>query len=94
MASISDAAGQVAAEILTKIGPEAAGMLWRKFKNYVEKDHGSKVKKGKFQECPIEMFGDKACILVDKQNGEIVLLTADTIQSCHQYREPKNVKWA
>ncbi len=45
------------------------------------KDHGSKVKQGAFQECSVEMFGDKACIVVNENNGEVVMLTSDTIQS-------------
>lgn len=58
-------------------------------KKYWEKDHGSKVKQGTFQECSIEMFGDKACIVVNEEQGEVVFLTSDTIQSYQYVKEKK-----
>lgn len=59
-------------------GPQAV----KKISKYCSTDHGSKVKRGAFQECPIEEFGDKACIVIDDEKGIVLTLTADTIQSC------------
>lgn len=70
--------------ILTALGPS----VLEETKKYWSKDHGSKVKRGAFQECSIEMFGDKACIVVDENDGNIVMLTSDTIQS-YQYVKKK-----
>ena len=69
---------EVFKDTLVVVGPRAI----KKIKQYCSKDHGSKVKRGAFQECPIEEFGDKACIVVDDEKGRVLMLTADTIQSC------------
>lgn len=71
------AKNQVINEIVTVVG----SALLEKAKVYWSKDHGSKVKMGAFHECPIEMFGDRACIVVDEEKGEVIFLTADFIQS-------------
>lgn len=84
---MNPAVKKAAVQILTLVGPVAlkeAKKLW-------EKDHGSKVKKGVYSECPIEMFGDKACIVVNEDGGEVVLLTSDTIQSCQYVKEKKRL---
>jgi len=52
----------------------------------------SKVKTGAFCDCSIKLFGDKACIMVDKDRGEVIMLTSDTIQSCRYVESKKKVK--
>ncbi|MBD5149016.1 MAG: hypothetical protein HDT18_01250 [Oscillibacter sp.] len=74
-----------AKKVLTFVGPIAL----KKAKKYWSTDHGSKVKRGVFQECAIEMFGDKACIVVNEDSGEVVFLTSDTIQSYHYVKEKR-----
>ncbi len=44
-----------------------------------------------FQNCSVEMFGDKACIVVSEDSGEIVMLTSDSIQSYHYVKEKKRL---
>ena len=63
--------------IITIVTPH----IWKGLKKLFEKDHGSKVKMGAFCECSIEMFGDKACIIANEDEGEVVFLTAENIQS-------------
>ncbi|WP_300944551.1 hypothetical protein [uncultured Duncaniella sp.] len=36
---------------------------------------------GEFAEATIEMFGDKACIQLDKAGSRVLLLTSENIQS-------------
>lgn len=73
--------------IVTVLGPS----VLEETRKYWSKDHGSKVKRGAFQECSIEMFGDKACIVVDESNGNIVMLTSDTIQSYQFVKKKKRI---
>ncbi len=73
----------VAKTIVTALAPSALSAA----KKYWSKDHGSKVKRGAFQDCSIEMFGDKACIVVNEDSGEVVMLTSDTIQSYEYVKE-------
>lgn len=75
--------------VVKKVAVLVAPTAFKEAKKYFDKDHGSKVKKGSFQECSIEMFGDKACIVVDEEHGEVVFLTSDTIQSCQYVKEKK-----
>lgn len=72
-----------AKKLLTVLGPVAAGQL----KKYFSKDHGSKVKMGAYQDCPIGLFGDKACIITNEGNGEVIFLTSDTIQTYRLTKE-------
>jgi len=74
-----------------KIAVFLAPTVLAQAKKYWEKDHGSKVKQGKFQECSIELFGDKACIVVNEDQGEVVFLTSDTIQSYQYVKEKKRI---
>ena len=55
--------------------------LWSKSAKYFEKDHGSKVKEGTHKECSIELFGDRACIVLNDP-GKIIFLTSDEIEYC------------
>lgn len=75
--AFSEAAIAAIKGVITVLGPTAL----KQAKGYWGGNHGSKVKMGAFQECKIEMYGDKACIVVDSDHGEIVLLTSDYIQS-------------
>lgn len=63
---------------ITVVGPE----IIKRMVKYQKGNHGSKVKRGAYQDCDIEMFGDKACIVVSPDDGKIVLLTSDNIESC------------
>lgn len=79
MSPIDPAAlANVAKDVLTIVGPE----VFNRVVKYQKGNHGSKVKRGAYQECEIKMFGDKACIVVNPDDGEIVLLTSDYIESC------------
>ena len=75
----------------TTIGPVALKMAKKQFKKYLSKDHGSKVKKGEFAEATIEMFGDKACIQLNKEGSQVLLLTSDNIQSYRYVDEKKRM---
>lgn len=74
---IPGAAIEAVKGIVSVLGPIAL----KQAKGYWGGNHGSKVKMGAFQECKVEMYGDKACIVIDAEQGEIVLLTSDYIQS-------------
>lgn len=69
--------------IVTIVAPT----IWTGTKKFLNKNRGSKVKRGAFNECSIEMFGNKACIIADEGSGEIVMLTSDTIQSCQYVKK-------
>lgn len=84
---LAQAASWAKKGVITFVAPA----VWSKVKGYFGKDHGSKVKRGAFQECSIEMFGDKACILVNGDSGEVVFLTSDTIQSYQYIKEDYKV---
>lgn len=59
----------------------------KSFKGYKTKG-GSKVKDGVFAEAPIEMFSkDKACIKLNKNGNEVLLLTPDNIESYTEYKK-------
>ena len=47
---------------------------------HMDKDRGSKVKKGTFKECSIGFFGDKTCIVVDDAAGVIVPFDSNTVR--------------
>ena len=74
---------------ITVVAPNA----WGKIKKFLGKNRGSKVKRGAFQDCSIEMFGDKACIVVDEDSGEIIMLTSDTIQTYRMLKRRSEL-WA
>ena len=74
---LAQAASWAKKGVVTIVAPT----VWGKLKKFLGKDRGSKVKRGAFQECSIEKFGNKACIVADEDSGAIVLLTSDTIQS-------------
>ena len=67
----------------------AGPMVFKETKQFLEKDHGSKVKTGIYSECPIELFGDMACIITDIDKGECVLLTSENIESLYFDKEKK-----
>ena len=83
---VIEAAGKAGKIIVATVGPAAL----KKGLDYLNTDHGSNVKRGAFHECSIEMFGDKACIVVDEDTGQIVMLTSDTIQSYKYVKEKKS----
>lgn len=71
-----------AIKIVTVLGPGVIKIgkeLWDKT--------GSKVKTGAFQDCPLDMFGDKACIVTNPKQGGVVLLTSETIASYEFVKE-------
>lgn len=61
-------------------------MLTKKIKDYLGKDHGSKVKQGSFAECSITNFADKACIF-DEANNRSIFLISDNVYSCRFIKE-------
>ena len=67
------------------VGP----MVLKETKKFLEKNHGSKVKKGLYHDCPIELFGDMACIITDMEKGELVLLTSENIESLYFEKEKR-----
>lgn len=71
--------------IVTALAPE----VFSGAKKYWNTDHGSKVIRGEFNDCSIEMFGDKSCIVVDEKSGKVVMLTSDTIKSYKYAMEKK-----
>ena len=77
------AAGKAAKKIVTAVGPDAVKHVVK----YQKGNHGSKVKRGAYQDCKVEMFGDKACIVTDPDSGEVVFLTSDFIESCRFIEE-------
>lgn len=74
--------------VVTILGPA----LLKEAKKYWKEDHGSKVKEGAYKNCSIDMFADKTCILVDPEDGEIVLLIAENIMNCRFIKEKFRVK--
>jgi hypothetical protein len=77
----------VAKKIVEVVGPIAL----KQAKKFWDTDHGSKVKQGAYHECPVEMFADKACIVVNEERGEIVLLTSDNVESYRYMKEKKRL---
>ncbi len=65
------------------LGPEVLAELIK----YFGKTHGSKVKKGAYKDCAIELDGDKAFIVTDPEKGEVVWLASDNIQSYQFVKE-------
>lgn len=59
------------------------------------KPHGSKVKKGAYKDCLIELDESKeyAFIVVDPTRGNILYLTSDTIQSCEYVKKAKKRRY-
>lgn len=80
---------EVAKEVAEKVGEVIITNIGKKIIIYTGKDHGSKVKMGAYAECPIELFGDKACIVVNGDMGNVILLTSDNIRSCRYVKEKK-----
>lgn len=74
--------------IVTIIAPAALNEALKYWKN----DHGSKVKEGAYKNCSIDMFGDKACILVKPELGKVVLLTEEEVEFCEFIKEKFRVK--
>ena len=70
--------------IVTVLGPA----LLKQAKIFWSKDPGSKVKKYAYCDCSIELFGNKACIVVDKEQGKVVFLTSEEIAS-HEFVKEK-----
>lgn len=81
--AVVKAAGAAAKKIVTIVGPDAVKQVVK----YQKGNHGSKVKRGAYQDCKVEMFGDKACIVTDPDSGEVVFLTSDFIESCRFIEE-------
>lgn len=54
-------------------------------------DRGSKVIYGAYKDCPIELLGDQAGIVIDKRKPEAVFLTPDTIKSCKYLGEREEI---
>jgi hypothetical protein len=73
------------------VGPILADELRRRWEKYKNKPHGSKVKEGVFKDCTIELAGDKALIAVHPENGEVVWLTSDYIDSFQLVKEKKKL---
>lgn len=68
-------------EIWDGLPHDARKAIKAKLMDIVTKRRGSKVKMGAYAECPLEMFGDKACIVVNGDKEHIIPLTADTVVS-------------
>ena len=73
------------------VAPVALDIAKQLFKKYTSKNHGSKVKMGEFAEASIEMFGDKACIKLNENSSQILLLTSDNVESYHYVEEKKRL---
>lgn len=82
---VTVAAAKAGKELVTILGPTVLKQGLKLL------DTNSKVKRGAFQDCSIEMFGDKACIVVNENSGEVVMLTSDTIQSYRYVKEKKKL---
>ena len=76
------------ANAVVPVALEAAKSL---FEKYVNKNHGSKVKMGEFAEASIKMFGNKACIKLNKNGSKVLLLTSDNVESYHYVKEKKRL---
>lgn len=76
-------------DIIAAALPVALGEAKKLFKKYLQKDQGSKVKKGAFAEASIEMYGNQACIQLDKAGRNVLLLTSDNVRSYEYVKEKK-----
>lgn len=86
-----DATDEGAANIVTTIGEiivKYIGDLPEIIKTEIKKDHGSKVKVGRFHDCSIVFAGTKSCIVVDAEQHELVYLTPECVL-CSRYVEKK-----
>lgn len=80
-----------AGQLITILGPQALAWL----EDRLTKPHGSKVKKGAYKDCLIELDESKeyAFIVVDPARGNILYLTSDTIQSCEYVKKAKKRRY-
>lgn len=85
---LAEAASWAKKGVVTIVAPTA----WNELKKYFGKPHGSRVKRGAYQDHLIEMFGDKSCIVVDNHSGEVIFLTSDTIQRCRFIKKKKSLR--
>jgi len=69
-----------------------APAVLKETKKYWKKDHGSKVKEGAYKNCSIDMFGSKACILVEPEQGKVLLLTDEEIAGCKFIKDKFRIK--
>ena len=76
-----------AKKLAVVLGPVAL----KEVKNYLLGNHGSKVKMGDYADCKIARFGDTACIVVDSNGGEVVLLDRDNVESYSFIKEKKRM---
>lgn len=79
---VVDAANAGTANIVTAISDiivKYIGDLPEIIKAELKKDHGSKVKVGRFHDCSIVFAGTKSCIVVDAEQHELVYLTPECV---------------
>ncbi|NCE65548.1 hypothetical protein D1159_13400 [Pseudoflavonifractor sp. 524-17] len=79
---VVDAADAGTANIVTAISDiivKYIGDLPEIIKAELKKDHGSKVKVGRFHDCSIVFAGTKSCIVVDAEQHELVYLTPECV---------------
>lgn len=89
--NVMDAADAGAANIATAISDiivKYIGDLPEAMKAELKKDHGSKVKVGRFHDCSIVFAGTKSCIVVDAEQHELVYLTPECVL-CSRYVEKR-----
>ena len=58
---------------------ECIGAAYEAIKKELKKDHGSKVKAGRFVDCPVVAVGTTSCIVVDEDNNTFVYLTPENV---------------
>ena len=61
------------------------------FKTYTSKNHGSKVKMGEFAGAALKMFGDKACIKLNKDGSKVLMLTKENVKSYKYHTEKQKM---
>ena len=75
---LSKTVGKNASEVIDRLGSELNDRL----NEYLSKTHGSKVKVGKYSECPIVDAGTISAIIDIGNNNEIIYLSTEFVKTC------------
>lgn len=84
---------KTASDMVKILAPMVLEEMREKLEKYKSIPHGSKVKKGAFKDCTIELDkdGGKAFIVVNPVKGEVVWLTSENIRSFQFVKEKERL---
>ena len=86
---MSDKDFENSGDIKSELGKLAIKTLAKLAEKELDKNHGSKVKKGRFAECKVTLVGTKACIYLG--NCEYLELTDENVQKITFIKEKHKI---